>query len=129
MTTENKDPFVYVVCDYSATGEGRTVMTLITYALPWSEDYVNESYIDETGKFHFDPTTKNTPEERALREFKEKFGDYFAIGAEVVDRFEFFDRYGEFVPELLYKFTDPDSEDHQPSPGFHWTGSFYYNYS
>lgn len=127
MTTENKDPNVYVVCDYSATGEGRSVMTLVTRALPHSDDYLNPSYIDENGRFHYDPTTKNTPEERALREFKEKFGDYFAIGAEVVDRYEFFDRYGKHVPEYLYKFTDPNGED--IPPGFSWFSSLYYNYS
>jgi len=121
------DSNVYVVCDYGATGEGRTVMTLITRAYPRSDDYVNASYIDDEGKFRFDPTTKNTPEERALKEFKEKFGDYFAIGADVVDRFEFFDRYGNHVPEYLYKFTDPESED--APPGFSWFGSLHYNYS
>jgi len=29
----------FVVCDYSATGEGRTICILITYALPRYEDY------------------------------------------------------------------------------------------
>lgn len=127
MTAEKRDPNVYVVCDYSATGEGRTVMTLITRAQPKRDDYVNESYIDEHGKFHFDSTTKNTPEERALREFEEKFGDYFRIGADVIDRYEFFDRYSQHVPEYLYKFTDPEGDD--IPMGFNWFGSFYYNYS
>lgn len=124
---EKPDLNVYVICDYAATGEGRTVMTLITRALPLSEDYANSSYFDENGQWKFDPTTKNTPAERAIREFKEHFGDYYAIGAEVVDRVEFFDRFGKFVPEILYKATDPEGND--APPGFHWTGSLHFNYS
>lgn len=124
---EKPDPNVYVICDYAATGEGRTVMTLITRAAPRSEDYVNPSHFDENGHWHFDRTTKNTPEERAVREFKQHFGDYYAIGAEVVDRLEFFDRVGKFVPEILYKATDPEGND--APPGFYWTGSLHFNYS
>jgi hypothetical protein len=124
---ENKDPNLYVVCDYAATGEGRSIMTLITRATPYGADYLNKSFIDEDGKFHFDPTTKNTAEERALREFKEKFGDYFAIGAKVLDRYEFFDSYGRHVPEYLHELTDPESD--LAPPGFNWYGSIHYNYS
>jgi hypothetical protein len=124
---EKPDPNVYVLCDYGATGEGRTVMTMVTRASPRGDDYVTPGYIDENGHWQFDRTTKNTPEERALKEFKEHFGDYYAMGAEVLDRVDFFGRVGRFVPEALYKLTDPEGDDNPP--GFHWTGSFHYNYS
>lgn len=124
---ENKDPNIYVVCNYSATGEGTTVMTLITRAQPNSHDYVKPSRIDENGHFRFESETKNTAEERALREFKEIFGEYFARGARILDRYEFFHRYGDMVPTILYKMCDPDDE--HISPGFGWHGSLHYNYS
>jgi hypothetical protein len=124
---EKKDPNIYVVCDYGATGEGTTVMTLITRAIPRRDDYVKESWIDENGKFHYESETKNTPEERALREFNELFGDYFGIGAKILDRYEFFHHYSEMVPPALYKLCDPDSE--YVPPGFSWHGSLHFNYS
>ncbi len=123
--SEREDPNIYVVCDYSATGEGRTVMTLITRAYPRRD----------LGDYAVDPSSENgwrgelavTRDAIALREFKEKFGDYFSIGAEVIDRVEFFHRYGKHVPEFMYKLTEPDGED--MPPGFNWFGSLYSNYS
>lgn len=125
MNEEPKDPNVYVVCDYGATGEGRTVMTLITRVSPRHD----------LGDFAVQPGPENgwqgelaiTRDKIALREFKDRFGDYYAIGAEVIDRYEFFDRYGKHVPEILYKLTDPNGKD--IPPGFNWFGSLYYNYS
>lgn len=124
---KNQDPNIYVVCDYSATGEGTTVMTLITRAHPRSNDYVKPSWIDDKGRFHFESKTVNTVEERALREFEEIFGDYFSKGARILDRYEFFHRYGEMVPSNLYKMCDPDDE-HIP-PGLSWHSSLHFNYS
>lgn len=124
---ENKDPNIYVVCDYGATGEGTTIMTLITRALPLSHDYIKPSYIDEDGRFHYESETVNTAEERALREFEEIFGEYFSRGAKILDRYEFFHRYEEMVPRVIYKMCDPNDE-HIP-PGFSWHGSLHFNYS
>lgn len=56
-----------VFCDYFATGEGRTFMLLITRGYGESDD----------GK------------ENALETFKEVFGDYYAIGAEIRDGIDF----------------------------------------
>lgn len=54
---------IYTVnCDYGATGEGQTYMVVITYA---------------------------NDEEAALGAFKTKFGDWFAIGAEVHEGLKF----------------------------------------
>jgi hypothetical protein len=124
---ERQDLNIYVVCDYAATGEGTTVMTLVTRARPLKDDYVKESWTDENGVWHFESETKNTPEERALKEFEKLFGGYYRIGAEILDRYEFFHRYSEMVPPVLYKLCDPESE-HVP-PGFSWHGSLHFNYS
>jgi hypothetical protein len=56
-----------VTCDYFATGEGRTIMLLITRGYGPSDD----------GK------------ENALANFKEVFGDYYAIGADVMEGIQF----------------------------------------
>jgi hypothetical protein len=122
-----KDPNVYMVSDYSATGEGRTVMILITRARPRYDltDYEVEPSFTEQG---YDPgIEKTTPEERALREFSQEFGGYIAMGAETLDRNEFFHRFGNHVPEYLYKMTDPDSENFPP--GFHYKSEIHFNFS
>lgn len=122
-----KDFNQYVVSDYLATGEGRTVITLITRAPAMLDlgDYEVEPYFDETGFHH--GIEKTTPEERALREFKEIFGGYLAIGAEVLDRYEFFHRFGNHVPKILYDLTDPESDSYPPA--FQWYGHLHLNFS
>src|SRR6056297_4078171 len=89
------DPNVYVVSDYSATGEGRTVSVLVTRARARRDETHNDfevepSFTDDG----YDPgVEKNTPEFRALREFAEEFNGFYAMGAEVLDRNEFFHRF------------------------------------
>lgn len=121
----NNDPNCYVVSDYTATGEGRTVMILITRARPRRGDYQIEPSFTEQG---YNPgVEKNTPQIRALREFAEQFDKFYARGAEVLDRNEFFHRFGNHVPEYLYKMTDPNSED--SPPGFHYKSQIHFNFS
>jgi hypothetical protein len=112
----NTDPNIYIVCDYYATGEGTTVLTLITRATPHKDDY-SEDY----------STVKNTSLDRAFREFEELFGPWYTRGAEVLDRYEFFHRYGHMVPSILYKMCDPEDENFPP--GFNWHSSLHFNYS
>ena len=125
----HNDPNCYVVSDYTATGEGRTVMILITRARPRRDDVHNDYQIEPnfTEQGYNPGVEKNTPQFRALREFAEQFDGFYARGAEVLDRDEFFARYGNQVPEYLYKMTDPDSED--SPPGFHYTSQIYLNFS
>jgi len=121
------DPNIYIVSDYSATGEGRTVSILITRAMPRRDldDYEVEPSFTDNG---FDPgIEKTTAEERARREFKETFGVFYAMGKETLDRNEFFHRFGNHVPEYLYKMTDPDGE-HTP-PGFSYNSQIHFNFS
>jgi hypothetical protein len=122
-----EDPNVYVACDYSATGEGRSIMILITRANVRRDlgDYEVEPSFDENG---YNPgVLKTTAEQRAMREFSEKFSSYFAMGAEVLDRNEFFHRYENHVPAYVYKLTDVNGE-HIP-PGFNFYTSIHFNYS
>ena len=129
MSEPRTDPNVYVVSDYSATGEGRTVMVLITRARARRDekhnDYEVEPSFTEDG---YNPGVEaNTSEFRALREFSEEFGGYMAMGAEVLDRNEFFHRFGNHVPEYIYKMTDIDGE-YTPG-GFHYKSEIHYNFS
>ena len=39
QSTENEELYQFLACDYFATGEGRTVMLLITRAYPHADDY------------------------------------------------------------------------------------------
>ena len=105
------DPNLYVVSDYFATGEGRTVHILITRAHPRrdQDDYeVEPSFVD--GKY--DPgILKTTSEERAIREMKDFAGDWFGIGAELLPRDEFFKRFGNFLPkDLIDRFTSGEDQ-------------------
>lgn len=124
------DPNVYVVSDYSATGEGRTVMIMITRARARRDEKYNDYEVEPSfgENYKYIPgVEKNTPNFRALREFAEEFDGYFAMGAEVLDRNEFFHRFGNHVPEYMYKMTDPDGE---PRPGgFHYKSQIHFNFS
>lgn len=124
-----EDPNQYIVSDYSATGEGRTVMILITRARARRDDQYNDYEVEPSfTEDGYNPgIEKNTAEFRALREFAEQFDSYFATYAEALDRNEFFHRFGNHVPEYLYKMTDPDGE-HCP-PGFYYKSEIHFNFS
>lgn len=122
---QTKEPYVFVACDYCATGEGRTICLLVTRAYPYSEDYVKPSWFDEDGKWHHEPETKNTAEERALREFTVKFGGWMRHGAEVVDRSEFLKRFENLLPQPVKNMLT--SED---IPGnMNFSQEFHFNFS
>lgn len=120
-----KELYQFLVADYFATGEGRTVSILITRAYPSHEDYVNPSYFDDNGKWHFDETTKNTAEERAIREFQSEFGDWYVRGVEVLNREKFFKKVGHMMPDFVSKLLNDDDQ-----PGnFAFRQQFHMNYS
>ncbi len=91
----------FVVADYFATGEGRTIMLLITKAYGPSD-----------------------PETNAREQFAKLFGDYFAIGAEIITWEDMKKDYENFLPPAILKYmNNPDA------PGFSWHTSFHFNYS
>ena len=129
MSNIKTDPNVYVVSDYSATGEGRTVSVLVTRARARRDEKYNDYEVEPsfTDEGYNPGVESNTPEFRALREFAEEFDGFWAMGAEVLDRNEFFHRFGNHVPEYLYKMTDTDGE-FTPG-GLHYKSQIHYNFS
>jgi hypothetical protein len=97
--------YQFVVCDYSATGEGRTLCLLITRAYPRSEDCATESRFED-GKF-IPGDLANSAKFRAAREFAEEFGGYYLQGAENLSREEFLKRFGNHLPPYAEKILNP----------------------
>lgn len=131
MVEEEKYQFVF--SDYYGTGEGRTICLLITRAYPRQDDYDeesrNKSYMGEDGKFHFVmPTLKEgrTARYRAAREFAQKFGSWYASGAEFLSRDEFLTKCGRYLPEHVVKFLKDTEDD---SGNFSYSSEFHVNYS
>lgn len=94
--------YQYLACDYYATGEGSSVMLLITRAYPKSDDYIPNVYPSQLKKGH-------SPKVIAAREFAEEFGGYYLQGAENLTREEFLKRFGNHLPPYVEKLlNDPD---------------------
>lgn len=124
MNTQ-EELYQFVACNYFATGEGVTVALLITRAYPREEDYATKSYFDEDG-FHLGDLKEDaTPANRAVREFTKEFGDYLAIGAEVITQEDFLEKYGKHVPDTVKRMLNGEVA----TPGnFHWHSEFHVNY-
>lgn len=120
---ENEELYQFLACDYFATGEGRTIMLLITRAYPKQDDYDMRPEFNETG--YHPGVLANTAKFRAAREFGEEFGGYFLRGAENLPREEFLKRFGHHLPEYVQKMLT-DSE--QPG-NMHFKQSFHFNFS
>ena len=119
--------YQFIAADYYATGEGRTVMLLITRAYPRSDDYATPG--DFTNGVYTPPTMKegHTPKVIAAREFIEEFGGYFARGAENLPREEFLKRFGHHLPEFVHKVLAAEGSER---PGnFNFKQSIHFNYS
>ena len=104
------DPYVFLISDYFATGEGRTISGLITRAYPRVQ---NGGLITDRTKL-------------AKLEMKERIGEYFMVGVEVVDREEFLERMENIVPQVVIEMIDQSAE--QPG-NFSWFGELHFNFS
>lgn len=120
------DRLQYMMCDYLATGEGRTICLMICMPYPTSDDYEVQPSIGEDWKY-VPGVLKTSYSEIAARRFREKFGDYMAIGIEHLTREEFIGHWGKYVPEVVQKLTDPDGED--PPGNIQWHMLLHYNFS
>ena len=100
----NEELYQFLACDYYATGEGRTVSLLITKAYPCADDYED---------FHTVPNKKikNSAEDRAAREFRERFGSRYLQGAENLSREEFLQRFGNHLPQYMTKLLNAEGAD------------------
>lgn len=109
----------FLVADYFATGEGRTVMILITRAYPRQEDYATESKFED-GKFTPGILKKgHTPKVRAAREFSEKFDGYYLSFAENIPEDDFLARWGHMIPEGAKKALSSDAGNLNYHATFH----------
>jgi hypothetical protein len=103
--TERADYLKYLVCDYFATGEGRTVSILVTGLNPSDDEWKtaptwNEGYV---------PGVLAVPEEDILkRQFTDVFGSWLAIGMEILDREAFEETYAQYLPPLFLKMNAAD---------------------
>ena len=123
----NEELYQFLACDYYATGEGRSVMLLITRAYPHADDYETPGNYNFETKEYTPPVMKkgHTPKLIAAREFIEEFGSYFARGAENLPRGEFIAKYGHLLPDFVIKMlNDPN----QPG-NFNFKQSFHFNYA
>lgn len=110
--------YQFLVCDYYATGEGRTICLLITRAYPRTDDY-------ETGETK--PEVKNSAKFRAAREFIEEFGGWYAQGAENLPREEFMQRFGHHLPEYAKNMLNKEGDER---PGnFNFKQQIHFNFS
>ena len=103
--------YQFLACDYFATGEGRTVMLLITRAYPHADDYAESSKYEDG--VYTPPVLKegHTAKVRAAREFRDEFGGYYLQGAENLPREEFIQRFGHHLPEYVHKILAAEGND------------------
>ena len=124
----------YIVSDYFATGEGRTISILITMAIPKQGDYETQSDFKEVdGKLIYVPGNikhDNTPCVIAQREFTLLFGEYMAFGAECFDQGVFWEKYGMYVSEYVKDILLFDNGDiTEYPPAFNYYTQIYVNFS
>lgn len=109
MTLSNR--YQYVVGDYYATGEGRTVCILITRAYPNAEQR----------------DRSDSAKLIAAQQFIERFGSFIASGAENLQYEDFLKRFGHMLPEVIKKILRAGRDD---TPGnFTWASEYHINFS
>lgn len=101
---------IYLVCDYSATGEGRTVSVLVTQAYPFEDSPYVKDGLDR--------------EARLRKRFTSVFDEFWTIGMEELTKNEFEERYAWTMPEAVYNLIN---DDHPP--GFGWYTQIHFNFS
>ena len=94
----NKTPWRFLVSDYYASGEGRTISLMITQAIPgMAEDF------DHVKKGYGAITTR---EYRAIKEFYQVFGEFHSRDLEFLPQSHFFGTYSNCLPPLLHNIKD-----------------------
>lgn len=125
--TNPDDLYCFVSCDYYATGEGNTRCFLITRAYPRAGDYeVQPETIYSNGEYTYNPgVVRIGPGFRAIREFAEVFGSFYARGAELHTYENFMTKYGHHLPEYLRKNLESDD----PPGNLNYFSSIHMNFS
>lgn len=115
----NDELYQFLACDYYATGEGRTVMLLITRAYPRTDDYEDVKIMP--------PKVKKSAKFRAAREFAEEFGGYFLQGAVNLPREEFLTKFGHHLPGYVHDILEKEGDER---PGnFNYKMQMHMNFS
>ena len=122
--------YYFVVSDYSATGEGRTISILITRARPRRQDYEIEPKFDfANGKWTYtEGTLKYSREEIAVRSLKEKIDSYFHPCVDLLDKDQFLKSYRAFVPTAILDIVEEKDPRGHPF-AFEWHSNYHFNYS
>lgn len=116
----------YVVSDYSASGEGRTISILITQGIFEEKDYETKTeYIENSdGSFSVkEGILKRSMNFILLREFALRFGAFHYYGAEILTKDEFITRYKQFISHTVLEFLDSNVG------AFHYDMQLSVNYS
>lgn len=117
----------YLVSDYFATGEGRTISIMVGYNPPRvGRDYKVEPSYDLATNTYNPGELLHSLETIALNDFTDKFGAWLAYGMESLTREEFIRRYGSYVPKHVLDFTDPEKD---PAGHFTYHSQLHVNFS
>lgn len=95
---KNNEYWKFLVADWYEQGCGRTLYLMMSQFTPEGRDY------DRDGENPYTPI--NTQEERAIRKFKEVFGEYFTQYMKFITREEFFTKYAQYLPPKLVEVKD-----------------------
>lgn len=93
----------YLVSDYSATGEGRTVSALI---------------------FRPRPRFGQTREQHLEEQFNSVFDPWWTTGMRELTQYEFEEAYAWLMPKMVY-----DMITQEKPHGLHWHCQFHFNFS
>lgn len=91
-----------IVCDYSATGEGRTIMMHVV---------------------------TSSEKKYAMESFANSFDAYYFPGATVVEIDEFLKDYDELIPPSVKRILIDEQNGNKVSYYFNWSQTFHFNAS
>ena len=117
------DPLRYMVSDYAATGEGRTVSILIEALRPKDEEWARAPGF-EAGRDYVEGELGVEEEAVLRRQFEERFDDWWARGMEVMSRREMMRDYGAHLPPAV-----ADAIEKGGFGGFSFFAQIHVNYS
>lgn len=115
----------YLVCDYYATGEGRTISILIANPAFREEDYEVPPGFDGTSYKPGELKKGMTETLAVYRQFLELYGSFYAAGVEVLNYDQFSAKYGSFIPTVVKNIL---ASNEQPG-AFNYNAQLYLNYA
>lgn len=117
----------YLVSDYCATGEGRTVSIYVGHVDVRYSDYKTlPGFKAVDGKNVWNPGELKADfsvEARLKAQFEEEFGDYFSIGVDILSEEQFLEGYRDFIPSFIM-----EKMEDKKLFNFVWKTQFHFNY-